>query len=270
MLATACALLAGCSLFVSSDGFSNGGRASDGGPTTPVNEGGAPPSDGGTLAPTDGTTPLQPFCASLSPKPTLCADFDNNALPESVFTLNGAPKIDSTIASSPPKSLIGIVETGASIRYCSVTRAFDTIPTKAKVSFKAYLDQYDASNDVELVNLAFDGDLGICNLVASVRTGSWTLDEYCEKGGETLTNVSHRTSRAGSLGRWTKIAFEVSFTSPKVFSLTIDDLTSFDATPSAPGFFGGLPTITAGVNYVHTAGTRAQIHVDDLTVDLQQ
>ncbi len=265
MVAAAIAIAgAGCSLLVSTDGLSS---------STPAADAGLPVEGGTDGSPRDAASDAEaglppPFCASLVPKPTLCADFDTGNL-ETLFRAAGEPALDTAVATSAPRSLLGIVEQGASRRYSSVNRDFNMTPASFDVSFQAYLDEYDATNDVELVTVFFRKPSSTCNIGVAVRRGKWTIDEYCEAGGNPGVNAIHRTDENGVRGKWTKVTFSASLVAPRVYSMSVDGRKTFDARPLDPGLEVAPVTVAAGVNYVQVGGGRAKLHMDDLTVDLR-
>lgn len=59
-----------------------------------------------------------PFCESLAPKPTLCADFDDGKPPDFDFgILLGDASVDMTFAKSPPGSLLALTQMNYIERY---------------------------------------------------------------------------------------------------------------------------------------------------------
>jgi len=263
-------LVGGCSLLVSTDGLSS--PAADAGP---IGDGGidATGAEGGVDAAADADAgPPPPFCASRSPTPTFCADFDTGTLTQQTFEVAGTPTLDTTQFKSPSRSLACVIESGATIRFCSVSHGFGTTPSSVAVAFQARLDEFDPKHGVEMATfrMARAGG-GSCNVGAAIRDGEWVFDQYCESGGggAALLNVTTRSNIAAAVAGWNNVAFTVSFVAPRLLSMTIDGQKALDAIPLDPAMAAGSGTIKVGLVYVQVAAGRARAHIDDLTVDLR-
>jgi hypothetical protein len=115
LLPSTIALVAGCSLVTSLDGYSGGGgvvAATDGGSDAAVADGGSADAARPDAAPD--AAPPTTYCASLDPKPRFCADFtDGKVVAVGTSTdfdtirTNGAaaqPTLDTLVHVSPPAS----------------------------------------------------------------------------------------------------------------------------------------------------------------------
>lgn len=260
--------LGGCSLIVSTDGLSTRDAGTEPGPDASSDVRDAELLDGSRDASLDERdAPAPPFCAALSPAPTFCADFDSGALVPA-FSVSGAT-LDAARFLSPSRSLLGVVDAGATNRFSSVRRDFLVAPASAEISFAARIQEYDDSNDIEIVNLLMTKPGGSCNLVASIRQKVWTLDEYCETNGTGEVTKIHASTKAGARGRWTSVTYSASFGSARTYSLSIDGEQIFDAQPLAAGFVAGPASVSAGINYVQPGAGRAEVNVDNLVVRLR-
>lgn len=268
--AAAALALGGCTLVVSTTGLTGG--AAPGGP-----EGGADARsetgsgvdsglDGGLDSAVDAPI-IGPFCESLSPKPTFCADFDKRALTDD-FELVNVPAIDTTLSRSPGRSVVARVEASATDRYCSLRRSLGITPNAVRIAIQVYLDEYDDTRGVEIANLRMEKPGGTCSLTASVRGGVWTLDEYCEGPGSPDVNIVHDSTRPGARGRWTSVSFTADFATRKA-SLVIDGEAAWPEITLSPNMLKGPAALYAGVNYVQTGSSRVRLHIDDLVIDAQ-
>lgn len=268
---TAGLVACGCSLLVATDGLSSSSTADAGSITTTDGGVDASRNEGGVDAGPDADSgPPPPFCASRLPQPTFCADFDTGMLAPT-FGVTGSPTLDTTLFTSPSRSLAGLIEPGANQRSSSVSHGFGMTPTAIDVAFQARLDEYDPNHGVEMASFQMSrSGGGGCNVGVAVRDGTWVIDQYCDNAaGATLVNVTDASDIAPAVAGWNKVAFTVSFVAPRVISMTIDGQKALDAIPLDPGLTTGNGTITVGLVYVQISAGRARAHVDDLTVDLR-
>jgi hypothetical protein len=258
---------------------STGGLAGDAGAAVGDGDGG----DGGSVGPGDGTTgadgvsggdgsvveaSAMPFCASLSPKPKYCADFDTGSISDD-GNLDGLPTIDPAVSKSPPASLLAVVEVNASGRGAKVTRDFIDTPASFAVAFDILVDEYDASHDVELVAVQLTrSGTQVCLFDASVRGNQWTIDESCQDGATRTVEIPHRSSISLMPSRWTHVAFSVVFGATRTLTLTIDGQSAYTSLALDPATASGTAALSVGINYLQTAATiRTKLHMDNVTFD---
>lgn len=262
----------GCSLLVATDGLTTSSSTADAGPVTTDGGADASRNEGGPDAAPDGDSgPPPPFCASRSPQPTFCADFDTGTLSPPTFEVAGAPTLDTALFTSPSRSLACVIESGATERYCSVSHDFGTTPSSVAVAFQARLDELDPSRGVEMATFRMEKvGGGSCNVGAAVRDGQWVFDQYCENGGgAALLNKTTQSTIVAAVAGWNSVSFTVSFVAPRVLSMTIDGKRAIDGIPLDPAMVAGRGAIKIGLVYVQVAAGRARAHIDDLTVDLR-
>ena len=261
--------VAGCSFLVSTDGLSGtvivivggDGGGSDTGPAFEAGSGDASTPDVADAG------PPPPFCASLSPKPVLCADFDDGALTDYGDIQGGPPTLDTTVSTSAPQSMLAVVEADAVNRFSKVAHAYTATPTSLQGTFSIYVDEYDVTHDVELVavQLAPNGTKS-CIVTVAIRQNEWTLDESCDMGSTSLLSVSHSSSIFMKKNRWTRVSFAADF-SARALSLSIDDQRPFAGLAMGGPLANGPHTFGMGIAYLQTNATRAKVHFDDVVYD---
>ncbi|MBS2020241.1 MAG: hypothetical protein JST00_45700 [Deltaproteobacteria bacterium] len=265
------ALSTGCSLVVSTSGLTGGGD-------TPTNEGGVDGGAGDAAAdvsadatdarptPDAGDGGNTPFCASLTTKPTFCADFDVGALGD-LGSLVGSPALDTSAFVSSPRSLLATVQGSDTNRSSCLSTALNATPAALEVRFKARIDESAPAQGIEVLNVLFAKPQGSCNVIYSTRDGEWTFDEYCSVNDTTTLVDIHRTGVKVVAGAWVSITSKVDLTSKKA-SVSLDGALPVDVTLS-PGLTTGPATLTVGINYVEVGTARSRVHVDDVFVDVK-
>ena len=272
----AAAALCGCSLIVATDGLSDGAggalgdRADGGDGGSPATGDGSTMTDagaesGGEDAASDAGTP--PFCASLSPKPRYCADFDKGTIFD-YGRLVGTPTLDTGVSKSAPASMLAMVEADATERDSKTYEDFTETPQSFDVAFDILVEEYDGAHDVELGNVVLSQPSNkSCILGVAVRGGQWCFDESCGNGSSYTVNLDHRSSISLQRSQWVHVAFSASFVS-QTFSVTVDGQSAFADVPLQAGVATGTASLAMGINYLQTAATsRAKLHVDNVTFD---
>ena len=258
MFLGATAALTGCSILVSTEGLS-GTLVVIGG------EGGGADADQDAGHDAEAGPP-PPFCASLVPLPVLCADFDKDALTAYGEIQGNPPMLDTTLFTSPARSMLAVVEPDATNRSSRVVQTSPTTPTSLQVSFSVYVEEYDVSFDVELmsVRLLVDATKS-CTLVASIRTNQWTLDEICYISGAPVA-VLHRSPIVLKKGRWTRVWWAADF-GARTLSLTVDDQKPFVGLVMQGALASGPTAFGMGIGYLQVNATRVKAHFDDVVYD---
>jgi hypothetical protein len=258
LVITAVAIAPGCSLLLSTDGLRSAGGDAE------VLDSSA---DAGVDFSVSSDGPGLPFCASLSSRPKFCADFDTGLLTD-LGGVVGNMVLDTPRATSPPRSLLAVVETGASPPVAELYHAFADTPSSFDASFDIYIDEHDATHDFELtaVELKQTPQKG-CGVRVAARQNTWTLDEFCFDNGTTTLSVVHTTSVSLVPARWTHIDFSASFSPTRAFTFAIDGVKAFSAVPLQPGLTSGVATLLVGIYFLPSGATRAKAHIDNVRFD---
>lgn len=274
VLLGATSAVVGCSFLVSTDGLSGsivliGGGDGGGTDATATSEAGI--SDASADTATDGAdaAPPPPFCASLMPQPVLCADFDNRELTDYGDIQGTPPMLDTTLFTSPTRSMLAVVELDATNRSSRIAHAYPTTPTWLEVSFSAYVDEYDATRDVELMSVRLEASATkLCVLTASVRTNQWTLDETCYVSGTSVLVMIHRSPIVMQKGRWTRVSLSADFNA-RTLSMTVDGQKPFAGLDMQTQLSSGSTTFAMGIGYLQVTSTRAKVRFDDVVYDFR-
>jgi hypothetical protein len=266
---------AGCSLSLDFDGLT-GGR--DGGGSS---EGG---SEAGADAPGDAPVdaPPQPFCASLTPAPTFCADFDQSQLVppfDQAESVNGAPRKDTSIGKSPPASMLAetlAVSAGGRVE-AFVHKSFPAFAARAltlDVSADVRVERTDETNGSNAVTLAFLIHLGTrahnhIDLNAA-HDGANVRFELVEHDG-TRTEVYALPTRVPK-NEWVRLRFQLRLTNPSGtgngLSVFIGEKQDFNGTLQVP-FVTGTPRILVGIPFVGPPSEPWVIRYDNVVADLR-
>ncbi|MDB4934777.1 MAG: hypothetical protein JWP87_1749 [Labilithrix sp.] len=278
LLVLALAATSACSFIVSTTGLF-------GGPPEPGSEGG---TEGSTDADaSDGSVPTDAgadvisdagFCASLSPPPVYCADFDDDR-PLAAIALPGGttmPSIDRTQGLSGTGSLyVALDATSATGKLSSsMQKSFASVPfTTYSVAFAVRMNDATAAAYTELTQFRFDdGQERIGFLVATSNQNILLYEGHGPNGietGATLATIPHAFSAAGT--EWVNIRFSGSLAgaAPTV-SFFID---GFEVA-TAPLAFVPPSAVTAvdalyGVYYSGSNQPAKTLNVDNVVVDFK-
>jgi hypothetical protein len=194
----------------SGSGGSSGGGPDDGSPGEGGSSGGDDGSSGGGDGSSSGSDgPAGPFCASLTPKPKLCADFDDGKTPAIATTQTGAAAaqgIDATFSKSPPNSYkIDVPALPPQISYALLEMALDTPtpPTKFIVSFDFRPDAAPAASGTLVVARVFLSQTHSVSIEPTSENGPVIREQ---EGGPppTLDRPSAKFARLPGAGAWTR------------------------------------------------------------------
>jgi hypothetical protein len=280
VVSVALAACVGCFNF----GSVSGGTA-DGGPDSGnVPEGGGGEGGGGV----DGGGS---FCASLSPTPTFCDDFDEATSPtgwDQIIQNNGAVTVDSLLAFSKPGSMLA--ETSAAVggqqTEADVLKQFASLQGKAiqiSASFEMNVQTWDPSSSGQI--LAFEiifknssstfnqivlnlNSLGASGVSAQIAENAQGAD-----GGEAGYN-SYPLSTHPPTKTWTKVEVDLVIASPtsaasNVITVKLDGATQLSQQALQVPLQGGSPWVHMGIGYVATPAGAWAVRFDDLVVDIK-
>lgn len=262
---------AGCTLLTSTDGLSGTETVPDGGAADSASDAAAtetgPVADAG--ADSDADAAVGPYCASLSPPPKFCADFDMGVLTDYGSPSNGAT-FDSAVFKSPSRSLLCTVSGGAVDRYSQLDKAFGESPSSYEVSFDIFVDTYDASRDVELVGVHLSqGGGATCDTKLSIRGSVWHFDESCETASASVFALSHDAKVTAAIGRWVHVDYAVSLVAPRALSLAIDGAKAIDALTPNAALSTGSARLIMGISYLQQNATGSKVHLDNVRFDFK-
>ena len=253
---------------------------------------GAVASDGGTDAGTDGNTSR--FCASLSPAPLFCDDFDQTdggALAvgttwDQISSLNGAATLSQGQHLSSPDSMLVTTVGGASDYDCAAYRAFQKDSAKPYVytfSFDVFVAQADLTDTSDAVLSAFQlytsaGARYDLELEASYAAAAGAFDVDLTEGYHEVDGGNSTTDHPSTVqipfATWTPVTLVLTIGDPLAGAFaansakwTIANVTT-TYTPTL-GLSDGIPEILVGLPYVAPQNTTWAVYFDNVTFDAQ-
>jgi hypothetical protein len=266
-------LLGGCSL-AALDGYS------DGAPNTP--DGGESQADAmaSSDAPTDSATSVDgggeaatPFCASRSPQPALCLDFDSDpAFGTWVLGSDKGGKVEPSSAAfvSPPRSAFLSRATGLAsaarmgLRYTLAGSRPDEIVLATDVR----IDQIDTNQEMDFFSVVFPSVVGgeAAELQLSVADGAFQFEawSYPPDGGDTHNFSSFE--RAVPTAKWIHLELNLRLTAPGNATLTVDGVAAPQIPITLPSGLGA-PTIGLGDDYL--LGGPYALYMDNFTATVK-
>ncbi len=282
LLVAASAVAAACGSSSSGDGSSppgdggpgasnvEGGGGSDGG-SHATNDGGGNGIDGGTTNPGDGG----PFCASLSPKPTFCADFDQGAAQAGFDGVGQAPAgagaiaLDTKASLSPPASLAasltaGIADTSMG-RVEVLNKAFVLMPaTSVRLAYGVRVAAVDPTAGAQLSEI----EIGKAAIVLYVTPTKAFAQERVPTDAGGATYQSYPLSAVPAMNAWTSIEVLVDL-SARHYRIKIGGALAIDR-PLASTVVSGKVGISMGLAYYSGSTVVASAaDFDNVTLDIQ-
>lgn len=272
---------AACSLASLSDlssGDDDGGaRAKDAGAPDAAEgrDAGAPDDGGSTDAPAD-APPNATFCATITPKPLFCDDFER---PDPKGTW-GDPSLSGggALATVPStrgagRELLATIPVfgAGGVSSARMERTFPETD-EVSVSYALRVDAAPGQGGQQIMNvvvyLPANGDF--FSTYVFVRPEDITLVEQTFPGGNGGAGVFvlHPLAETIPFGEWKRLELVIKLSAPPRLKLSVGGKVAFDG--PADGFYRrGAPTLTAGVHYTNAPSGPLSVRVDDLTVDVK-
>jgi hypothetical protein len=227
------------------------------------------------------------YCASLSPHPLFCNDFDEGQSATSgwdhVASLNGAASIDVAKSLSAPaafKESVNALSTGATVDV-GAYKTFPAFAAKAVTltyGFDLYVEKIDQTHTAPAVAaaLVYNDAAGATwqlqlaitytGSSISVRTPEW----WAAAGGTPSGYTEHLVSATLSLQKWTRVSMQLTLPNGSggaaTVQLTIGGVampaTSLNVTTSK-----GTPEMLLGLSYVQSPSDAWIVHYDNVTFD---
>ncbi len=263
-------------------GPSYDGGGADVGPTYYGDDGGFPEGSSTTDAANDSTLPDAgvgtSFCSTLSPRPTLCSDFDEgpgSLAPWTINTLNGngvpgagTVTLDLSTFVSSPGSLHqatnpALGDAGDFYR-ALISKHFGV--TGSDVTFASDVLRPDGGSTV-VAELAFGHPDGTSDVLDVLLGGGAYQYVPGDAGG--IVEVKYFNIGAGMpAGAWHRFTLHVVVGPPATMSVTFDTTTVLDAGVLDPRFANGAVSATIGP-IAHSPAPAQDLHLDDVVIDIK-
>ncbi len=269
-------LLVGCSLMALSD-FSGGDQAAPDGSVSDAFSSSTDVTDATDAAfdapvvpePTDGDAMPAPFCASLSPQPSVCLDFDGDPAFGSWVVDNAkGSKVEASsgaFVSAPRAGHFSGAGAGGgmTLRYALATAG---APNTLVLDADVRIDVTAPDDELDIMTVILPvGDDSI-ELQLSTDSGAYRLQRwsFSSDGGEVVRNVPFQ--RAVALGKWQHLRFTVQLATAGKALLEIDGVPAPEATFTLPDGIG-VPTLELGDGYL--LGGASAFYMDNFTATLK-
>lgn len=264
VVAVPSSVLAAACLFPGLSQLSDGGQAVDACVSC---------SDAAADARSDGSDAAASFCATLSPTPAFCEDFDKGGyaaqFTNSTTSVDGVLGADGLAFTSPPNSLFSKVGTKASNgEWAYLTRTFTGTAKQVSYAFDLRLDAWGGGESGVMAGILLDeGTPNEHRLVLYVRSGKTALEELFTKpdGGAVVTS-DHALAWAPKLGTWAHVVFSID-PAAKTCAAAIDGNADLTATAMDPSWTPGAPSIEVGFSYIASNTSAWTARFDNVVVD---
>jgi hypothetical protein len=258
---------------ITADGSSDGGTTTDGsaasdGAPSDAGAGDARPGDGGDAAASDAG-----FCASLSPAPMFCDDFDTPDAGFTKWTLDyefggGTIAIDSAESHSPPSSLL--VSTPSSANPAGGRLTFSPPGTAKHVhfGFDLKIDMSDPqSGYAEVGYVVFTGafkDDFYLDLHTDPTNNGFTTEAYPD--GSPVTHeliLPNSTTLAG----WKRVVIDVDLATAHSVTMTVDGVMVVQQALEPELYLPGTLEVRPGIGYTGAPSNGWALRFDNVTID---
>ena len=247
-----------------------GGGTADGGGNGGA-DGGGGPGDGGT----QGGGDAGPFCASVSPKPTFCADFDQGMAQGGFDGVGQAPAAAGAIALdtngplSAPAALgvsitAGLADTGMG-RVLVLNKAFVPMPaTSVRLTYGVRVSAVDPTAGAQLSEI----EIGKAAIVVYVTPTKAFAQERVPTDAGGATYQSYPLSAAPAAGVWTNVEVVVDL-SARRYTIKIAGAVAIDRA-LAGSVVSGKVGLALGLAYYSGSNVVASgADFDDVVLDIK-
>lgn len=232
-------------------------------------------TDGGSDVTSD--VPAGRYCATLSPTPSFCDDFDDTGLItpkwDGVSTNAGATIArDSADSVSAPSSLLAVSPPGNGTSSAYAYHASVSPKSKVRVAFDIKIDARDTqSGYAEIDYIRFEGAGFQFASYLRVNTPSkyetqLAVEAYLPDGGIPVHDL---TVTGGRFDQWTRVAITFDLASnPHLASVSINGVQVASQALEANMYGPGPVTVRPGIGFVGSpAASSWKIRQDNLTID---
>jgi hypothetical protein len=211
------------------------------------------------------------FCASLTPAPTFCADFDEGAVDNgwsSSQSSNGTIALDGTTSTSAPDSFVSTSVTSTANVIAALFKDFGTSGSAYHLAFDLRVDAVSANAQavVGQVQLMTSNvlDYGLSFIVTATDA---SIEESYRSGGTTQYLLTTLASRPVT-GQWTRVFIDVT-APPGTVTVHYGATLVLDHQTMPTGSANGIPTLGAGLEIFPTTSINpCKVHLDDLTFQI--
>lgn len=216
------------------------------------------------------------YCASLSPAPVLCEDFDEGTAFDAKFTTKYVASTahlgaDGAYAKSAPDSLFSTTDTSTPFvnSYAFLSRSFTGTSTRVELAFDVLLLQtVQGAATVAAAVIADDGQ-ATQHQLAFVLGSTNTVEESFAgaDGGEVFLDTP--LAVAPAVGTWSRVDIILSL-AQRTVTVTVDGQNAINAGPLDPSWqTSGVLTVEVGMGYVSATSGPWAIRYDDVVANPQ-
>lgn len=198
------------------------------------------------VAPVSDASPFDaaiPFCASQTPAPVFCADFDDDppAALDSFGTteaVSGALSIANTISRSPSRSLLSSVTAG-SASTAALVHPLGSSPSEVTLSTSILVTSWSPT-EARLATLRLtDGGPTTCLVWLGTSAKSYVVTERCTTNDVETGKLTTDTARPVELRKWLHVRMALKLAPQKTLTVDLDDVrvvdvAALDAITAAP------------------------------------
>lgn len=263
--ALCCALLlcgGGCSLFLSTSDLT-GEEAPDGGPATDgsfdapatVDDGGrtdtGPASEGGGA-----------FCATLSPAPKHCADFDDGNLLGFFDEVLRDPSNGTTTVVAENGGVRAAIDAAGSCSYARLTKTLPTSGQGMRVRFKVKPNAPWPKDQIFFFLNLEDG-LNDCGFLVHLGEAGGAADLHVQWGNPEQ-NGGAGFLEAPKVGEWSEIGIDFANVTTPTADVTVNGKPVVTSETFPQCAFGSSVYVAMGF---HCSSGTAEVQYDDLVID---
>jgi hypothetical protein len=221
------------------------------------------------------------FCATRSPMPTFCSDFDRVPFPwgwDSVQESKGRATLDDHIYLSPPHSLyVTTMPESTGYLYANVQKSFTEPLGDSQLQFDFYLDTVDPDAQYDkLMGLTLAGTSPEWGVFFQLNTATQLGIGTQEPGDGGVDYAGYDLGDAGGtvvLHKWVHVEVDTikaaSGTGIGEFQVMIDGELALPPVPVTSTAAFGPPTLALGLTGSNTPTGPWAVHIDNVTFNMK-
>jgi hypothetical protein len=235
--------------------------------TTPVVDAAFVPSDATGDA---SDAPSGPFCATLSPKPTFCADFDDDDFPAGFDTLqkygDANAVLDDGKLGDPARSFFASIPALAGTKdgAANLIKSFSLTPSQLRIEFDWTPVTLDAT-ERGIAQIVFKNDI----VTLWAKTGYARVSETSTLADGGKEYASGSLSKAVVAGTKIHVRWLISIEASKSSSSVTIDTVAAGFTSLNAYKYKSSPQVKIGMLYVDAPSTGWSTRLDNVVIDVK-
>jgi hypothetical protein len=233
-------------------------------------------SDGASDAAAEADTGPQGFCATRTPRPTFCSDFDTLDLPAGWTTPAvygpGSVFVDSLASTSSPRSFLGVFAASSMQGSAALRKTLADVTGNVELDLDFRIEAHDG-NRLTIAVLELEDDASGRNDNLTLRwhpTEGVDLLEVAERPGNmTAYAGTSRIAAAATSFTHVRVVFAIDASASATSVTLIVDGVSTTQSGLLAHEYRSRAALLTGITYLPSASTTWRVRLDDVVLDMK-